>query len=220
MSEEQVVDLGSARRRSPRRAPDLDAVIAVACELLLAHGEGGFRIDELLERTGISKSSLYLHFGDRDGIIARACIEIYGRQVKRNIDAIIVLMEKCTSRDELAKSMELMIDAVIRQPDEVRWNRVMVLAAARHRPALWAELGTFQERINSSLAELVEGLRRRGLVSHGVDARELALFVQFATLGRIFRDLDPTMGDMDLERWRELMVALHGAFLADWSAPR
>lgn len=58
MSEDRIVDLGSARRRNPRRAPDLDAVVGVACELLLTHGEGGFRIDELLERTGISKSSL------------------------------------------------------------------------------------------------------------------------------------------------------------------
>ncbi|MBU6201822.1 MAG: hypothetical protein KJS90_07480 [Acidobacteria bacterium] len=67
MSEERVADLGSARRRSPRRAPDLDAVV--------------------------------------------------------------------------------------RQPVEVRWNRVTVRAAARHRPALWAELGRFQERIDSSIAD-------------------------------------------------------------------
>lgn len=97
---------------------------------------GGFRIDELLERTGISKSSLYLHFGDRDGIIARACVEIFDRHATRNIESIIALLGRCTTQDELLKSIELMIDAVIRQDNDVRSNRVMEMAAARHRPAL------------------------------------------------------------------------------------
>jgi AcrR family transcriptional regulator len=213
VSEDRVVDLGAARRRSPRRSPDFDAVVGVACELLLAHGEGGFRIDELLERTSISKSSLYLHFGDRDGIIAKACIEIFARQVTRNIDAIIALMERCTTRDELLNSIELMIDAVIRQDDEVRWNRVMVMAAARHRPALWEELGKVQAAMNLAIAEQIEDLRRRGLMASTSDARELALFVQFATFGRIFRDLDPSMGNEGLESWRSMMVAMHRHFV-------
>lgn len=208
-----MVDMDSVRRRSPRRAPDLDAVVAVACELLLAYGEGGFRIDELLERTGISKSSLYLHFGDRDGIIAKACVEIFARQVTRNIESIIALMGRCTTQDELLKSMELMIDAVIRQEDDVRWNRVMVMAAARHRPALWAELGKVQAAMNLAIAEQIEDLRSRGLMASTGDARELALFVQFSTFGRIFRDLDPSMGNEGLERWRTMMVAMHRHFV-------
>jgi hypothetical protein len=45
------------------------------------------------------------------------------------------------------------------------------------------------------------------------DARELALFVQFATFGRIFRDLDPSMGNEGLESWRSMMVAMHRHFV-------
>jgi len=48
------------RKRAPRKTPNLDEVIEVAIELLLEHGEGGFRIEDVIERTGISKSSLYL----------------------------------------------------------------------------------------------------------------------------------------------------------------
>lgn len=208
-----MVDIGSARRRGRRHTPDLLAVVGVASEMLLAHGEGGFRIDELLERTGISKSSLYLHFGDRDGIIARACIEIFGRQIKQNVESIIALMDRCTEREELAKTVELMIDTVIGQSEDVRWNRVMVLAAARHRPALWEELGRVQSGITSAITVQIEELRARGLVDPTTDARELALFVQFATFGRIFRDLDPSMGDADLERWRSMMVMMHRRFV-------
>lgn len=106
-----------------------------------------------------------------------------------------------------------MIDAVIRQPEDVRWNRVMVLAAARHRPALWSELGRVQSGLTSAIAAQIEELREKGLVEPTTDARELALFVQFATFGRIFRDLDPAMGDADLERWRSMMVMMHRHFV-------
>lgn len=131
----------------------------------------------------------------------------------RNIESIIALMGRCTTQDELLKSMELMIDAVIRQEDDVRWNRVMVMAAARHRPALWAELGKVQAAMNLAIAEQIEDLRSRGLMASTGDARELALFVQFSTFGRIFRDLDPSMGNEGLERWRTMMVAMHRHFV-------
>ncbi|MDP4929913.1 MAG: TetR/AcrR family transcriptional regulator, partial [Ilumatobacteraceae bacterium] len=57
------------RQRAPRKTPDLDEVVEITIQMVLEHGDSGFRIEELIERTGISKSSLYLHFGDRDGLV-------------------------------------------------------------------------------------------------------------------------------------------------------
>lgn len=140
-------------------------------------------------------------------------MEIYSRQVTRNIESIIGLLGRSSTQDELLKSMELLIDAVIHQDDDVRWNRVMVMAAARHRPELWSELGRAQAAMNLALAEQIEELRSRGLVTSTEDARELALFVQFSTFGRIFRDLDPSMGNEGLERWRKMLVSMHRHFV-------
>ena len=77
------------QKRAPRKTPNLGEVIAVTSELLLKHGEGGFRIEDVLEKTGISKSSLYLHFGDRDGLIASAFVEMFTIDSNRNITQAI-----------------------------------------------------------------------------------------------------------------------------------
>ncbi|MEY3482632.1 MAG: Bacterial regulatory protein tetR family, partial [Actinomycetota bacterium] len=65
------------RKRAPRRIPDLDQVVDITIELLEKHGESGFRIEDLMERTGISKSSLYLRFGSRDGLLATAYSKVF-----------------------------------------------------------------------------------------------------------------------------------------------
>lgn len=55
-------------------------------KLVFEHGEGGFRIEELIELTGISKSSLYLHFGDRDGLVGAALSAAYVEDITVNVD--------------------------------------------------------------------------------------------------------------------------------------
>ena len=52
-----------------------------AVESLLENGERGFRIEHIIEKTGISRSSLYLHFTDRDGLVEAASMEIFFREV-------------------------------------------------------------------------------------------------------------------------------------------
>jgi len=85
------------RQRAPRREPDLDAVLEASVECLLENGERGFRIEQIIERTGISRSSLYLHFTDRDGLVEVASLEIFFREVVGNIDRTIEAMGTVTT---------------------------------------------------------------------------------------------------------------------------
>ena len=57
------------RQRAKRRTPNLDGILDVTVELLLEHGEAGFRIEDVIERTGVSKSSLYQ--SNTAGIVGR-----------------------------------------------------------------------------------------------------------------------------------------------------
>ena len=70
-------------------------------------------------------------------------------------------------------------------------------------------------RFNEALGESVRGLQDRGVIRKEIDAKEIALFVQFATFGRVFRDLDPTMGSRNLENWAAMMRHVHFSFLVD-----
>jgi AcrR family transcriptional regulator len=203
------------RQRAKRRRPNLNEIVDVTMELLLEHGEGGFRIEDLIDRTGVSKSSLYLHFGSRDGLIAQACLEIFSRQVTANVDAIIDALDSITTSAEFKVILPQIIAAVTAQEDAIRWNRAMVMAASRHRPDLWEELGKAQMRFNGALEESIRGLQERGVVKADIEARELALLVQALPFGRVFRDLDPVMGARKLEEWNSLLQRVYFSFLVD-----
>ena len=206
---------GAERQRARRRRPNLNEVVEVTMELLLEHGEGGFRIEDLIDRTGISKSSLYLHFGSRDGVIAKACLEIFSHQVTANVDAIIEALESVHTVEQFRAIIPQIIATVTAQQDAIRWNRAMVMAASRHRPDLWEELGKAQMRFNSALAESIVVLQQRGVVRSDVSSRELAILVQAAPFGRVFRDLDPSMGSRKLDEWNALLERVYCSFLAE-----
>jgi AcrR family transcriptional regulator len=203
------------RQRAKRRRPNLNEIVDVTMELLLEHGEGGFRIEDLIERTGVSKSSLYLHFGSRDGLIAKACLEIFSRQVTANVDAIIDALESISTPAEFKVIIPQIIATVTAQEDAIRWNRTMVMAAARHRPDMWEELGKAQMRFNGALEESIRTLQERRILRADVSARELALMVQALPFGRVLRDLDPMMGARRLDDWNKLLEFVYFAFLAE-----
>lgn len=203
------------RQRAKRRRPNLNEIVDVTMELLLEHGEGGFRIEDLIDRTGVSKSSLYLHFGSRDGLIAKACLEIFSRQVTANVDSIIEALESISTPAEFKVLIPQIIAAISAQEDSIRWNRAMVMAAARHRPDLWEELGKAQMRFNGALEESIRGLQERGVLKSDVVPRELALLVQALPFGRVLRDLDPMMGARRMDDWNGLLEFVYLKFLAE-----
>ena len=196
------------RKRAPRKTPNLDEVVAVAIELLLKHGEGGFRIEDVIERTGISKSSLYLHFGDRDGLIGAAYVELFTTDTNRNISQALAVFEDIKTVEQLEEVLPLFVRAVANIPHMVRWNRVDVLSAARYRPEFMTRIVETQTRLNSALTEALSAQQELGNVRKDLSAREMAVLIQGVSFGRVFRDLDSKMDRDDLKDWSELALAV------------
>lgn len=204
------------RQRAKRRTPNLDSILDITVELLLEHGEAGFRIEDVIDRTGVSKSSLYLHFGGRDGLIESACLEIFARQITANIDIVVQVLDSIQTPQEMRDAIPRLADlAILETSDDVRWNRVMMLAAARSRPRLYEELGKAQMRLNAALTEAISGLQERGVVKLVIKSSELALVLQFVSFGRVFRDLDPSMGNRNIDDWRQMVISIYLSFIVD-----
>ncbi len=197
------------RKRAPRKTPDLAEVIAVTTELLLEHGEGGFRIEDVIERTGISKSSLYLHFGDRDGLVGAAYVELFTTDTNRNIAQAISVFEDVKTREQLEAVLPPLVQALARIPHTVRWNRLDVLSATRHRPEFLSRIVEAQTRLNSALAEALLVQQNLGNVRTDLSAREMAVLIQGVSIGRIFRDLDSKMSRDDMKEWSQLALAVY-----------
>lgn len=201
------------RKRAPRREPDLEAVLEAAVDSLLRNGERGFRIEHIIERTGISRSSLYLHFTDRDGLVEAASMEIFAREVSANIDRTVEAMRGVTTVSQARAIIPPLVEVIAEQAETTRWNRLMVMVASRHRPSLHEKMVQAQTEMNDRLAVELERWAGLGLLREGVMAHEVASFIQANTLGRVIRDLDENRDELD--SWKRLMVVTHLAFVAD-----
>ena len=197
------------KKRAPRHTPNLDEVIAVAIELLLKNGESGFRIEDVIEKTGISKSSLYLHFGDRDGLVGAAYVELFTTDTNRNIAQAISVFDDVKTREQLEAVLPPLVQALARIPHTVRWNRLDVLSATRHRPEFMARIVEAQTRLNSALTEALTVQQKLGNVRTDLSVREMAVLIQGVSLGRIFRDLDSKLNRDDLDEWSEMTLAVY-----------
>jgi AcrR family transcriptional regulator len=201
------------QKRAPRKTPNLDEVIAVSIELLLQHGEGGFRIEDVIERTGISKSSLYLHFGDRDGLVGAAYVEQFTTDTNRNITQALLAFEDVKTQEQLEALLPAFVQTLAQVSHTVRWNRLDVLSAARHRPEFMSRIVEAQTRLNSALAEAISAQQKLGNVRSDISAREMAVLIQGVSFGRIFRDLDSKMDRDNLSDWSELAAAVYKVVL-------
>ena len=214
MAKAVVKKKAKSRQRSQRKKPDLDAIIEVAIELLLRHGDSGFRIEELIERTGISKSSLYLHFGDRDGLVGLALSTAFLRDIRNNVDDAAVLLADVKNRKQMEEAIPQLVELALNTPDVSRWQRVMVLASARNRPEMMKRISEGQTMVNTAIEELVRGLQNSGAVRIDLDAREIGVLIQTAIIGRIFRDIDSEITAEDLDKWRAILVSVYEGILA------
>ena len=214
MAKAVVKKKAKSRQRSQRKKPDLDAIIEVAIELVLRHGDSGFRIEELIERTGISKSSLYLHFGDRDGLVGLALSTAFLRDIRNNVDDAAVLLADVKSRKQMEEAIPQLVELALNTPDAARWQRVMVLASARNRPEMMKRVSEGQTMVNTAIEELVRGLQNSGVVRIDLDAREIGVLIQTAIIGRIFRDIDSEITAEDLDKWRAILVSVYEGILA------
>jgi AcrR family transcriptional regulator len=214
VSKAVVAKKATSRQRSQRKTPDLDEILEVVIELVLQHGDSGFRIEELIERTGISKSSLYLHFGDRDGLVGAALSTAFLRDIRTNVDGAIVLFSRVHTRNQMKEAIPLLVDAALNTRDIARWQRVMVLASAQHRPEMMKRISEGQNMINTALEELVSEKQKLGIIRNDLDAREIGVLIQTAIIGRIFRDIDSKITAKDLQKWRAVLVSVYQGFLA------
>ena len=202
------------KKRAKRKTPDLHEIVEKTIALLERDGAVGFRIEDLIAQTGISKSSLYLHFGDRDGLIAVALESAFVRDVRANVDAAIAIFSKVKTKKQMQQAIPTLVDAALNLRNDARWQRVMVLSSARHRQDLSKRISDSQIMFNSALEEIVRDKKQLGVIRNDLDAREIGILIQAAIFGRIFRDLDPKMKDANLKNWRKVLISLYEFFLA------
>ena len=184
--------------------PTKALLISTTVELLDTKLPDEIAVDEILEKSGISKGSLYHHFEDLGELLEVAQVERYAAWVDRSVSAIVAMLAKVKSREDLVQGLK-MITRFTQDPaySKTRFQRARAIAAAEHNPRFRARLAEEQTRLTEALIDLIEEARNKGLYAKDFDAHAGAVLVQAYTLGMIVDDFADRK--MDPEEWYKLI---------------
>jgi AcrR family transcriptional regulator len=163
------------------------------------------QVDEILEKSGISKGSLYHHFEDLSELLEAAQVARYALWVDRSIGLIVPILSEAKNRQDIIDGLRRI--TTYTQSTEykaTRFQRARTLANSETSARFQRALGLEQDRLTTALQDLVEEAKNKGLFRVHLDARVVAIFIQSYTLGKIVDDVVPS--PMDQEKWDEFIM--------------
>jgi len=185
--------------------PTKARLIESAAELLEAELPGAIQVDEILDKSGISKGSLYHHFEDLSELLEAAQVARYANWVDRSIGFIVPVLSGAKTRDDVIEGLRKA--TLYTQSSEykvTRFERARTLANSENSERFKTALGLEQERLTTALEDLVQEAKNKGLFRQELDSRIVAVFIQSYTLGKIVDDVVPN--PMNQEKWDDFIL--------------
>lgn len=184
--------------------PTRQALIEAAQTCLEAHPRDQVTVDMVLERCGISRSSLYHHFEDFHDLLEQAIAESISEVTRQAIVMFHSLIEECTSAIELRQRIfALSRELQSRSRAPFRMQRLVSLASTDRNDRYRLTVAREHEVMNRGYQDLIEAAQARGWIDPKVDALAVSLFIQAYTFGRVLDDI--SMDPFDEERWNALI---------------
>jgi len=176
--------------------------------MLEESGESAFRVTELARRCDVAVSLLYHYFRDRDGLLAAA----RQAQFVARIDEDVAKMSRVVTDDHsLADVLSMIIDDFCdpRNTERrlLRLDRMEVLAATRHDPALRDRLTRAQGDLSRAICDAVDKAKADGMLDPAVDTKAFSFLLEVIPLGA---GLSEVYGSHlpDDDKWKELLLRI------------
>ena len=190
----------------------MDRVVEFARAELAEHGPVGFNLDRVIAVSGVSRGSIYHHFGSRAGLVTAVEALDLLKAYRAGNDATRRVIEEATTGSSLIDWLSVALE--FGGGDDGRRSRarrIASLAAAEQIPALREVLSEYQTEGVAFYAETLEIARRRGLIDPVVPITGIANLIQSVLLGRALVDLlDDEAQDA---AWAQAAVAAISAVL-------
>jgi AcrR family transcriptional regulator len=165
-------------------------------------------VDEILEKSGISKGSLYHHFEDLAELLESAQVARYADWVDRSIALIVAIISKAKTKEELFEGVKKM--TLLTQSAEFknfRYERARTIGNSQGHQRFQNLLAAEQERLTSGLTDIIREVMEKGFFRKDLDPHVAAIFIQSYTLGKIVDDIvtDP-VNSKDWDNFIDHMV--------------
>jgi AcrR family transcriptional regulator len=172
-----------AIRRTRRGDEKSEQIRSTATELFLRRGYDGVSVDEIVRAVGGSKTNIYNHFRNKEGlfvaIVKGLCEDILASFIIIDVSALGV--------KEGLKTLALALLGILLQDRHLAFQRLIVAETARF-PALgraWFESGP--ETSRSILAQFIEKQQRAGFLRRSDPHQSATLFHDMITFDLLHR---------------------------------
>ena len=118
------------RRLAPRGAATRERIVAATADLVRAKGAGALSLDEVMEKSGASKSQLYHYFADKGALLREAA----ALQARRVLGAHEPILGELDSLAALARWRDAVLALNRGEGSSSRRARLSVAARREDRP--------------------------------------------------------------------------------------
>lgn len=203
-----VTSLTSLRPAKPARKDSRAELIDVAIDIIQAQGIDALRIEDVCERVGVSKGSLYWHFSDREGLIREALLEQLYRLGDEQLGVLSDAVDTAASRDEyLMRIAGAFVDPFDKAQVEARWQRLEMITTTRRDQKLSTIMEEIQQRHHRYLTDVMEKAAERGILRTDVDPAAIAAMIAAIGLGSNILSLLGDDGPTP-DAWRSSLLVL------------
>jgi len=122
--------------KSPKKKSKRQIILDAARGAFIEAGYAGTSMDQISERAGVSKRTVYNHFGSKDGLFETAVLEFHGAQLN---EGVAELDRSAPIRDQLIGVASARLGGLLR-PDTLAFLR-MLIGEFMRSPELARDLG-------------------------------------------------------------------------------
>jgi len=189
--EERIVE---PMEKTPSKRSDglrtITRIVEFAAKELDEVGAVQFNLDRVIEKSGVSRGSVYHHFGDRDGLIVAVEISEIVQILTSGNERMRRLFSESSSGEEIIKGMEAAIRAGTQgKGRNYRRRRIASLATAQHSPAISKALAEVQVSETDYWVETLRIGTDKGFIQPCEPLVGTADVIQSLLVGRILVDI-------------------------------
>lgn len=165
-------------------------------------------VDEVLKVSGVSRGSLYHHFGDFPSLVQTTLLQRFSQNVDADSRAMLQVVESSTSKYDYWKRIRE-LSALTQLPSRApaRAERARLVSLASSDEEFGKALAREQERVTQAVTDAIAQAQRKGWVNAELDARAIAVFLQAYSLGRAVDDVAETrVANADWQRVVEAAI--------------
>ncbi len=169
--------------------PTATQLVRTCDEMLNTVRPDQIKTDQLLEKAGISKGSMYHHFEDLQDLIEITFVYRFSKWIDLIINDMASLISKVKTSEELKKALYKITQQTQKNSlAQIRIERAWIYSESNRNKRFQQRFSNEAERLTASIEDLVSEVINRGLFKKDLNPRVVAVFIQAYSLGYIVND--------------------------------